>query len=215
MRRLAPADLGEVLALQDAVTADLPSGFVRPMSVDVVRALLEGTAGIAYGIGAPRALEAVAFLRIPREDRPNPVEALRFPIVPPGDWPLHAAFVASTLVLPAARGRGHQRRFLDRRIADARAAGMRWLCGGGHLANVASWRNLLARGFMIGGMRRDYGFPVIGLAYSFDGAVETDPADALRIPLENADEHESAFAKGYLGVRVEPGGAIAYERRVR
>jgi len=213
MRRLAPADLGDVVALQDAVTAVLPQGYVRRMSDGDLRAFLDGSAGLAYGYGAPGALVCMSFLKIPSARHPNP-GGMPFPIVPAEDWERHAGFVANTLVLPEARGRGYQRALLDRRLVDAKAAGMRWLCGGAHLENVVSWRNLVARGFVVAGMRRDYGFPVIGLLYGYDpAALAADPDDALRIPLRDLSAHEAAFAKGYVGVGIDADGSLVYQRR--
>jgi hypothetical protein len=214
VRRLAPADLAEVVALQDAVTAGLPEGYVRKMSETVLRGFLDGSDGLAYGYGAPGALVCTSLLKIPSEQKPNPSDGLPFPIVPPEDWPRRAAFVANTLVLPKARGRGYQRALLDRRIADAEAAGMRWLCGGAHLENFVSWRNLVARGFVVAGVRLDYGFPVIGLLYGYGPrALASDPEDALRVALRDVAGHQAAFGEGRVGVRVEPDGTIEYRRR--
>jgi GNAT superfamily N-acetyltransferase len=214
MRRLAVPDLAEVVAIQEAVTAALPQGYVRKKSEADLREYLDGSVGLAYGIGAPAALQAMSLLRVPSRRHPNLVGGPPFPIVPPADWPLQAGFVENTLVLPEARGRGHQRALLDRRLADAEAAGMRWLCGGGHLENVASWRNLLARGFVVAGIRLDYGFPVIGLLYAFDPrALASNAGDALRAPLRDVAMHEAALAGGYVGVSVDPDDTIVYQRR--
>ena len=213
LRRLDIADLREVVALQDTVTDGLPQGYVRKMSAEDLRSYLDGSQGRAYGFGEPGALECMSNLKIPSERYPNP-GGLPFPIVPPADWPRHAAFVANTLVLPVARGRGYQRALLERRIEDAGACGMRWLCAGAHLENMISWRNLLARGFAVAGMRLDYGFPVIGLVFPYDReALTSDPADALRIPLRDVAGQQSAFAESYIGVRVDPDGTIEYQRR--
>jgi GNAT superfamily N-acetyltransferase len=215
VRILGAADLGEVVALQEAVTGGLHEGYVRKMAEADLRAFLDGTAGRAYGVGAAGSLECFAMLRIPSKARPNPSVGPPFPIVPPEDWPLHAAFVANTLVLPASRGRGYQRALLERRIADAEAAGMGWLCGGAHLSNVVSWRNLLARGFVIGGVRVDIGLPAIGLVFGYGArSIATDPGDALYVPLGDVAAHQDAFAKGRVGVRVDPDGTIAYQRRI-
>ena len=213
LRLLDLADLREVVALQDTVTDALPQGYVRKMSEADLRTYLDGSQGRAYGFGEPGALQCMSILKIPSERHPNP-DGLPFPIVPPADWPRHAAFVANTLVMPAARGRGYQRALLERRIADAGSFGMRWLCAGSHLENVTSWRNLLARGFVVAGMRLDYGFPVIGLVFPYDReALTSDPADALRIPLRDIAAHGSAFAESYIGVRFEQDGTIVYQRR--
>jgi hypothetical protein len=65
-------------------------------------------------------------------------------------------------------------------------------------------------------MRRDYGFPVIGLLYCYDrSALACDPADARRVPLDDVSAHEAAFQEGWVGVRVEPDGTVVYQRRSR
>jgi hypothetical protein len=50
VRLLTVADLPAMVALQKAVTAKLPAGFVRSKTESEVRAYLDGTHGVAYGI---------------------------------------------------------------------------------------------------------------------------------------------------------------------
>lgn len=90
---------------------------------------------------------------------------------------------------------------------------MRWVCAGVRLENAVSWRNLLARGMAIAGMRRDYGYPLIGLLGSFDPlALTTDARDAVRVAACDASGHQAALDQGYLGVKLDARGYVVYER---
>ena len=102
VRLLTVADLPAMVALQKAVTAKLPAGFVRSKTESEVRAYLDGTHGVAYGIVEGSALLAISLLRVPDENHPN--AGLPFPLVPEEDWSLCACFLENTMVLPAARG---------------------------------------------------------------------------------------------------------------
>lgn len=208
--RLTPDDLPAVVALCDAVAAPLPAGFIRAKSPDDLRGYLDGRLGAAYGVVECGALVAVSLLRVPAATHPN--EGPAFPLVPETDWPLHACFLENAMVRPEARGRGHQRALLDVRLAQAASAGMRWVCGGVQLRNRVSWRNLLALGMVIAGIRFDLGAPVIGVLRSVDGtAPGSDQRDRVVVGADDADRHQATLAAGYVGVRVT-GDGVVYQR---
>jgi uncharacterized protein YqjF (DUF2071 family) len=73
VRQLTVTDLSAMVALQEAVTAKLPVGFVRSKTESEVRAYLDGTHGIAYGMVEGSALLAISLLRIPNENHLMPV----------------------------------------------------------------------------------------------------------------------------------------------
>jgi ribosomal protein S18 acetylase RimI-like enzyme len=213
IRLLGEADFDAVLDVQRSA-GELPDGFLLPKSDDELRGFLDGSRGVACGVIEAGRLVAVSLLQVPSARRPNG-GGVPFPLVPPADWPLRACFVQNTIVRPEARGRGHQRALFDARLAHARLAKMKWVCAGVHLENRASWANLLASGMVVGGIRFDPGYPVIGLALSFDPrALRTDPADAREIDARDGKAIEAATRSGYAGVRVAPGGALVFERRL-
>lgn len=211
LERLESGDLADAVALQEAVTAGLPPGFISGKSRSELRAYLDGTRGVAYGIVEDGALWSMALLRIPDEDHPN--VGMQFPQVPEEDWPLYACFLENAMVLPAARGRGHQRALFDARVAHATWAEMRWVCAGVRLENAVSWGNLLAKGMVIAGIRFDLGDPVIGVLGSFDPlALATDPGDQVRVSATDPARHRAALDDGCIGVHVAGDGAVVYQR---
>jgi hypothetical protein len=211
VRQLTAADLPAMVALQEAITAGLPVGFVRSKTESEVYAYLDGTHGVAYGIVEGRALLAVSLLRIPDENHPN--AGLPFPLVPEEEWSLCACFLENTMVLSAARGRGYHRILLRARLSHAASARMRWICAGVHLQNSVSWTNLLAKGMAITGIRFDFGYPIIGLLRSFDAlALPSDLNDQISIRAQDPSQHQAALRDGYIGVRLAPDGAVIYQR---
>lgn len=152
VRRLTVADLADVVEIQKGVTDGLPVGFIRSRTESELRAYLDGTLGVAYGVVDGTALLAMSLLRIPDENHPNRT-SLPFPRVPERDWPLRACLLENTLVLPTARGRGYQRALLAVRVSHAASARMKWICAGVQLQNSVSWANLLAIGMAIVGIR--------------------------------------------------------------
>ena len=211
VRLLTVADLPAMVALQKAVTAKLPAGFVRSKTESEVRAYLDGTHGVAYGIVEGSALLAISLLRVPDENHPN--AGLPFPLVPEEDWSLCACFLENTMVLPAARGRGYHRILLRTRLSHAASTKMRWICAGVHLQNSVSWANLLAKGMAIAGIRFDLGYPIIGLLSSFDAlALPSDSNDQVSIRAQDPSQHQAALQDGYIGVRLVSPGAVIYQR---
>lgn len=211
VRLLTVADLPAMVALQKAVTAKLPAGFVRSKTESEVRAYLDDTHGVAYGIVEGSALLAISLLRVPDENHPN--AGLPFPLVPEEDWSLCACFLENTMVLPAARGRGYHRILLRTRLSHAASTKMRWICAGVHLQNSVSWANLLAKGMAIAGIRFDLGYPIIGLLSSFDAlALPSDSNDQVSIRSQDPSQHQAALQDGYIGVSLASDGAVIYQR---
>jgi GNAT superfamily N-acetyltransferase len=212
LQRLTIADLAEVASLYEVVAARLPTGFIRAKRTHELAAYLDGTEGVAYGIASGAGLAAVSLLRLPVVAHPN--GGPPFPLVPATDWPLHACFLENAMVRPEARGRGYQRALLDVRLAHAASAGMRWVCGGVRLRNVVSWRNLLATGMVIAGIRFDPGYPVIGVLRATNGmALASDPGDCILVDVDDSARHQAALAAGYVGARVAGDGRVVYQRR--
>jgi len=210
---LSPPDLDAALALQQAALDDAAAGFLRNPPAAELLQYLDGTAGAAFGIRAEGALRALALLRLPTPERPN--AGTPFPLVPVADWPHHAAFLENAIVHPAWRGRGFQRGLIAVRQARARRAGMRWICAGVRIENLASWRNLLGQGLLLAGLRDDGGRVLMGLLGAAEpGALATDGAASTRVPLADLAGHRQALAGGHLGVGWDAAAqALIYRRR--
>ncbi len=213
VRRLTAADLPHALALQREVGASVPVGFLRGKTESQLNDYLRGLTGAAYGAFEGGALQAMGLLRVPGPGRPNVGTA--FPRVRKTDWPFHTAVLEHDLVAPAARGRGLQRMLIDVRIEAARQAGMRWLCAGVQLANIASWRNLLSQGLVIVDGVFMQGQSLLALLLPLDETgFETGAARQGWVLAGDAVGHEKALRAGYLGVRAAMGGTVLYEREV-
>jgi len=61
--------LTDIVELQATVTAELPVGFIRSKAESELRAYLDGTLGVAYGIAEGTALVAMSLHRRPRSER--------------------------------------------------------------------------------------------------------------------------------------------------
>lgn len=210
VRRLTIDDLGDALALQRSVGDRLPAGYLFPKTDDELRAYLDGPRGAAWGIGSVGGLRAVALLRLPAPDQT--FSGPPFPLVPAGEIGL-TCFLENTIVHPEERGRGHHRALLDARFAAAGALGKRWICAGVHLENRRSWSNLLAAGLAIVGMRRDLGYPVIGLLRPADrGVLATDAGIDRQVAVEDVAAHDAALRDGWVGLLLLPDGRVLYRR---
>ncbi|MFO1351167.1 MAG: hypothetical protein U1F68_11055 [Gammaproteobacteria bacterium] len=213
MKRLTVTDLEAIVALQEAVRAGLPLGFIRSKDASELRAYLDDTLGVAYGIAEEGALLAMALLRVPHENHPNGSTGVPFPIVPAADWPLRACILENSMVVPAARGRGYQRALLAARRAHALSVRMKWICAGVHLQNVVSWANLLASGMAIVGIRFDRGYPIVGLLGSVDGqALASSARDQVAVRMDDPSQHQAALRDGYIGVRRAAADRVIYQR---
>lgn len=209
-RQLVMADFDAVSALQNEVTAITPSGFLRVKTVAEINAFLDGEIGAGFGIFDNTKLLAMGFVRTSMADHPH--HGPPFPRVPEEDWPNNSAFLENTIVAPAARGRGFQRALIDLRTAHAKAAGVRWMCAGVHLANEISWRNLLASGMVIVGIRAANGQAVIGLLKSFDNnALRSSITNLRLVAAQDTDGHLHATERGYIGKRMSTWGFVVYQ----
>jgi GNAT superfamily N-acetyltransferase len=224
VRQLAPADLAGLVALQEAVHADCPPGFLQPRSEAELIGHLDGTRGVAYGIAKGGALAATALLTLP-----NPAEAgesLEAEIARRGvtiaaglrervgqeDWARATGFLGHAMVRRDARGRGYQRALFTALLAHAAAANLRWVFSGVHLANAASWRNLLALGMAIVVVRPDPGHPMIGLIRAVGApALASDAGDRLTVAAHEPSQHQVALMSGYVGRSIGATG-IVYEK---
>jgi GNAT superfamily N-acetyltransferase len=210
LRQLSIADFKAILALQSAVGATLPAGLVRFKEEHELISYLDGDLGAAFGIFNDDELIATALLRIPSVEHPHQWESLPR-ISPKQDWVLHTAFLENAMVVPKARGRGYQRVLLDARVAYAKAVGMKWIGGGARLDNLVSWRNMLANGMMIVGMRIHEGSASVGLLQSFESVLPTSFTDFRLVRTENISEHVSALDAGYVGTQLASSGVVIYQ----
>jgi GNAT superfamily N-acetyltransferase len=213
VRELTASDLDDVLRIQELVTRDLPPGFLWPRSEQELRAYLDGTVGVAYGVAEDGALVGWGLLRLPSAGASY--AGPPFPLVPSEDQPLRLAFLGNGMVHPDHRRRGHQRALYAARRQHAARAGMRWLAAGTHVANVASWGNLLDLGMRIAGVRLDTGYPLIGLLEGLgEHRLATDADVATLVPLADPAQHQSALDAGFVGVRRHAHGVVRYERLI-
>jgi hypothetical protein len=214
VRRLSLHHMDAIERLQYEVSIGLPEGFVRNKTRQQLTAYLDGTLGGAYGIFEQGGLSAMGLLRIPSSAHPH--GGPPFPKVPAADWPLHAAFLENSMVSLHARGRGHQRALIDARLAHAAHAGMRWACAGVHLANVASWSNLLAQGMaMVGSRTEPGGYSLVALLRGFgETALQYHPDHHHLAPMHDVFAHQNLMEAGYVGVRLTPEGLVVYQRGV-
>jgi hypothetical protein len=88
---------------------------------------------------------------------------------------------------------------------------VRWAIAGTRLANVASWRNLLAAGFAIVGQRHDSGPPLIGLLRGVTAPLPCLPAVAAYVGAHDAAGHDVALAAGLVGTALGLDRRVAYE----
>lgn len=213
VRQLSIADLPAMIRLRAVVAAGLPNGFLWPKTESQLGTYLDGTAGAAFGIDDDQGLAALALLRLPGDAPPDLHP--RFPVIPDEDWPRRACALESTVVSPAARGRGYQRALVDARMAHATSLRMRWACAGVRLENAVSWANLLARGMAIVGIRFDPGYPIVGLLRPLaPHALRLEPNDRVSVGAADPSRHQAALERGYVGVRLDADRAVIYERLI-
>jgi GNAT superfamily N-acetyltransferase len=210
LRQLSTPDISAIRELQREVNATLPDGFLRFKEEHELTMYLEGGMGAAFGIFENDELLAMALVRIPNAESPYHLEPM--PRVPKHDWPMYAAMLENAMVAPKARGRGYQRALLDARAAYAKAAGMRWICGGARLSNIYSWRNLLAGGMIIVGLRVNGGQTLIGLLQSIENdALQSSMTNRRLVRTDDADAHLRALEAGYVGTQLISSGFVVYQ----
>jgi GNAT superfamily N-acetyltransferase len=211
LRQLSMADAKAIQNLQEEVNLNLQEGFLRFKEPHELAAYLDGTVGAAFGIFDDGILSAMALVRIPNIEHPNQLEPLPH-IMPKSDFTLHTAVLENAMVAPHARGRGYQRALIDARVAYARKVGMRWIGVGARVANVVSWRNLLASGLVIVGVRVNGGQAFIGLLQSIEKrALLSSLTNRRLVPAEDADGHLRALEAGYVGTQLTSSGFVVYQ----
>jgi ribosomal protein S18 acetylase RimI-like enzyme len=209
-RQLARTDFDAIAALQSEVIASVPRGFLRDKTPEELNAFLDGEIGAGFGIFENGTLLAAGFLRTSMAN--HPYQGPPFPRVPKEDWPNNSAFLENAIVAVAARGRGFQRTLIDLRMAHAKASGVRMVCSGVHLGNEISWRNLLASGMVIVGVKVENGTAVIGLLKSFDDNLLRSSITNLRlVAADDTDGHRDAIERGYIGTRLSAWGYVVYQ----
>lgn len=213
-RRLVTTDFAAVARLQSEVAETVPKSFLRNKTSEELHAFLtddiNNKIGAGFGIFEHGKLLAMGFVRTSMVN--HPYQGPPFPRVPKEDWPNHAAFLENTIVAPTERGRGFQRTLIDLRTAHAKAAGARLVCAGVHLGNEVSWRNLLASGMAIVGIRLTNGHAVIGLLKSFDdNALRSSMTNLRLVAAQNTDGHLDAMEHGYIGKRMSTWGYVVYQ----
>jgi predicted GNAT superfamily acetyltransferase len=209
-RRLVMTDFDAVAALQSEATASVPKGFLRDKTPEELHDFLNGKIGAGFGIFENGKLLAMGFVRTSMAN--HPYQGPPFPRVPKEDWPNNAAFLENTIVTAAARGRSFQRALIDLRTAYAKKSGARMVCSGVHLGNEISWRNLLASGMAIVGIRVVNGQAVIGLLKSFDDSALRSSITNLRlVAAQDTDGHLDAIERGYIGKRMSTWGYVIYQ----
>lgn len=209
LERLYPDDLPDLVALQAAICAEFPAGYLQLRSPHRLGELLAGQGGLAFGLRQGGQLLAAGLLRLPGP----PGVRLTFPGVPPHDWPGAAALAEGALVAPEARGLGLQRRLLDRRAAAAASRERRWLCAATRLENGASWRNLLRAGFRLVGIREQGGVTQIALLRPLRTACFLlEERIDRRVTAADATGHAEALAAGLVGTALDGEARITYCR---
>jgi GNAT superfamily N-acetyltransferase len=206
LRQLGPNDLAALRELEAHAARGLPAGFMHPKPDAQLLAALCGDGGSAWGVVLHGSLVAAGLLSVPRVQPGDPA----FPRVPARDWPAACGFLSHALVLPAQRGKGLQRALVRARLSHARATGLRWVCAGTHLDNAASWRNLLAEGLAIVGLREDKGHPWIGVLRPVDAPLRAT-GEALHVPLRQLQAHREALQRGHAGMHIV-GESVTYCR---
>jgi GNAT superfamily N-acetyltransferase len=214
-RPLTSADLNAIQRLQSEVGAALPAGVLQLKEEHELARYLDGTTGAAFGIFHGGALLAMALVRIPSAAHPNLLPPLPYVPLSNDTATLYTAVLEHAIVHSQARGRGYQRTLVEVRVAHAKAHGMQWLGAGAALANVVSWRNLLASGLAIVGIRVREGRAYIGLLRPLSaGALVSSVTDQRLVRAEDADAHLRAQEAGYIGTALTSSGLVVYQRHV-
>jgi GNAT superfamily N-acetyltransferase len=214
LRQLDIADLDAIRRLQSDIRTVLPAGLMQCKDEHELTPYLDGTTGAAFGI-FDRVLLAMALVRVPSAAHPNLLPPLPFVPLENDIATRYTAVLEHAMVHPAARGRGYQRTLVDARVAHATTHGMQWLGAGAQLGNVASWRNLLASGLAIVGIRMREGRAYIGLLRPLlEGALVSSAADRRLVRADDADAHLRAQEAGYIGTRLNSSGFVVYQRHV-
>lgn len=200
-RRLGPGDLTAVAEFRTAIFANLPDpDMYVPEDPGFLEAHLDGSRGLVFGLYVEDRLAACAILGLPGPDMPNFGADLK---LPPGDLG-RVAHIASSMVDPAFRGWGLQKRLFNYRLQMAAGAGRTLLLARVANSNPVSWRNMLKCGMQAVAQLRMHGTR-LRLLFARDLAKPVPQFGPIhrQVAAIDGDGHSAALAQGLRGIRQE------------
>lgn len=206
LRKLAPADLSAMAAVQSSCELAVAAGYLQPRTAaDLAHAVAHPRGG-SWGAYAGDRLVGFGMVRAGAPAGGGPP----MPRIPAHAWPQDVAWLEGTVVHPDARGHGLQRRLLAIRLQAAADAGLDWAAAGTHAGNGASRRNLLAAGFAMVGMLRLPARAVCGYVRPTRQPLPVAGADHW-VDGGDLDAHERLLGEGLVAVG-EAGGLLRFRR---